>query len=115
MQADHQFHPIEHHATLHTVEFLRAHGEVALDYVDVLSTGHIDLEHLERLLSETKEKCLVSLMHANNEIGNMLDLHAAGNICKKFGAVFHSDTVQTVGHFPFDLRHTRFIYYRSRS
>jgi cysteine desulfurase len=98
--------PIEHHATLHTVEFLRSQGVVALDYVDVLSTGHIDLEHLERLLSESKDKCLVSIMHANNEIGNMLDLHAAGNICKKFGAVFHSDTVQTVGHFPFDLRHT---------
>ena len=45
-------------------------------------------------------------MHANNEIGNILDIEAAGNLCKKYGAIFHSDTVQTVGHFPFDLRNT---------
>jgi cysteine desulfurase len=48
----------------------------------------------------------VTLLHANNEIGNMLDIHAVGNICKKYNAVFHCDTVQTVGHFPFDLRNT---------
>jgi len=98
--------PIEHHATLHTVEFLRAQGQVAVDYVQLFPNGHIDLEHLERLLADSKEKCLVTIMHANNEIGNILDIHAAGTICKKFGAIFHSDTVQTVGHFPFDLRHT---------
>lgn len=98
--------PIEHHATLHTVEFLRSTGEALLDYVDLLPNGHINLQHLELLLSASKEKCLVSLMHANNEIGNMLDIHAVGNMCNKFGAIFHSDTVQTVGHFPFDLRHT---------
>jgi cysteine desulfurase len=45
-------------------------------------------------------------MHANNEIGNILDIHATGEICKRYGAIFHSDTVQTVGHFPFDLRNT---------
>ncbi|HYF31134.1 MAG TPA: cysteine desulfurase family protein [Chitinophagaceae bacterium] len=98
--------PMEHHATLHTVEYLHKKGEVALSYVKVLPNGHIDLEDLEHLLDYCEEKCLVTLMHANNEIGNILDLHAAGNICKKYGAVFHSDTVQTVGHFPFDLRNT---------
>lgn len=99
--------PLEHHATLHTVEYLHKKGEAALSYVNVLPNGHIDLEDLEHLLNHyCDSKCLVTLMHANNEIGNILDLHAAGNICKKYGAVFHSDTVQTVGHFPFDLRNT---------
>jgi len=98
--------PIEHHATLHTVEHLHQQNEVAVSYVQLLPNGHIDMEDLERLLAGSTEKCLVTLMHANNEIGNMLDLHAAGNICKKYNAVFHSDTVQTVGHFPFDLRNT---------
>ena len=64
------------------------------------------MEDLEFLLASTDEKTLVTLMHANNEIGNILDIHAAGNICKKYNAIFHSDTVQTVGHFPFDLRNT---------
>lgn len=97
---------IEHHATLHTVENLGCRGEVELDYVNLLDDGHIDLTHLKELLSLSKEKCLVTLMHANNEIGNMLDIHAVGNLCKQYGAIFHSDTVQTVGHFPFDLRNT---------
>lgn len=98
--------PLEHHATLHSVEHLYHSGEVALSHVKVLPNGHIDLADLERLLAESGEKCLVTLMHANNEIGNILDLHAAGAICKKYNAVFHSDTVQTVGHYPFDLRNT---------
>lgn len=98
--------PIEHHATLHTVEHLSCSNEVQLSYVKVLASGHIDLGDLERLLAETKEKCLVTLMHANNEIGTMLDLHTVGELCKKHNAIFHSDTVQTVGHFPFDLRNT---------
>lgn len=98
--------PIEHHAVLHTSEYLKNRGEAGLRFVKLQGDGHIDLDDLERLLSESSEKTLVSLMHANNEIGNMLDIHAAGNICKKYNAVFHSDTVQTVGHFPFDLRNT---------
>lgn len=97
---------IEHHATLHTVEYLARAGEAKLSYVKLLSNGHIDQEDLERLLAESKEKCLVTLMHANNEIGNILDIHAVGELCKKYNAIFHSDTVQTVGHFPFDLRNT---------
>lgn len=97
---------IEHHATLHTVENLAHRGKAALDYVNVLPNGHIDLNDLESLLSASKEKSLVTLMHANNEIGNMIDLDVVGKICKKFSAIFHSDTVQTVGHFPFNLRNT---------
>ena len=97
---------IEHHATLHTVEHLYHSGQAALSYVKLLPNGHIDIEDLKRLLAESNEKCLVTLMHANNEIGNMLDITAVGELCKLYGAIFHSDTVQTVGHFPFDLRNT---------
>ena len=97
---------IEHHATTHTVEHLFHSGEAAVSYVKLLPNGHIDLEDLEKLLAGSEEKCLVTLMHANNEIGNMLDIHAVGELCKLYNAIFHSDTVQTVGHFPFDLRNT---------
>jgi cysteine desulfurase len=97
---------IEHHATLHTVEYLHKTGEAALSYVKLLPDGHVDMEHLEQLLAQSEEKCLVTLMHANNEIGNMLDIDAVGELCKLYGAIFHSDTVQTVGHFPFELRNT---------
>ncbi|GGH62855.1 cysteine desulfurase [Filimonas zeae] len=98
--------PIEHHATLHTVEHLKHTGEAELSYVKIQPDGHVDMAHLEQLLSESKVKCLITLMHANNEVGNMIDIHAVGELAKKYNAIFHSDTVQTVGHFPFDLRNT---------
>jgi cysteine desulfurase len=98
--------PVEHHATLHTVEHLHCHNGVELSYVKMLPNGHIDMQDLAQILANSTEKCLVTLMHANNEIGNMIDIHAVGNLCKQYGAIFHSDTVQTVGHFPFDLRNT---------
>ncbi len=97
---------IEHHATLHTVEYLHHTDEAELSYAKLLPNGDVDLEDLERLLSESKEKCLVTLMHANNEIGNMISLESVGRLCKTYHAIFHSDTVQTVGHHPFDLRST---------
>jgi cysteine desulfurase len=98
--------PLEHHATLHTIEHLQHKGEVSVSYVKVLPDGHLDMEDLEQLLKGTDEKSLVTLLHANNEIGNILDIQVAGNICKKYNAIFHADTVQTVGHYPFDLRNT---------
>jgi cysteine desulfurase len=98
--------PLEHHATLHTVEHLHKRGEVSLGFVQLLPNGHINLEDLEQQLAASPGKTFVTLMHANNEIGNMLDLHAVGELCKLYGAIFHSDTVQTVGHFPFDIRNT---------
>jgi cysteine desulfurase len=64
------------------------------------------MNDLENILAGSEEKCLVTLMHANNEIGNILDVHRVGDLCKKYNAVFHSDTVQTVGHYNFDLRNT---------
>jgi len=97
---------IEHHATLHTVDYMHKYMGIKLSYVKLLPNGHVDMQNLEELLSTSPEKCLVTLMHANNETGNMLDIHAVGALCKKYGAVFHSDTVQTVGHFPFNLRNT---------
>jgi cysteine desulfurase len=97
---------IEHHATLHTVENLAAQDLVRVSEVKLLANGHVDLDSLDKLLATSDEKTLVTLLHANNEIGNILDIHAAGNLCKKYSAVFHCDTVQTVGHFPFDLRNT---------
>ena len=98
--------PIEHHATLHTVEHLHKTGAAKLTFVKLTANGHIDTQDLENILQNSTEKCLVTIMHANNEIGNMIDIFEVGNICKKYNAIFHSDTVQTVGHFPFDLRNT---------
>jgi cysteine desulfurase len=98
--------PIEHHATLHTVEYLKNRGEASLSYVQLLPNGHIDMEDLEHLLAASEEKTLVTLMHANNEIGNMTDIHSVGELCKLYNAIFHSDTVQTLGHFDIDLRST---------
>ena len=98
--------PIEHHATLHTVEFLAKTAGVEVSYVQILPSGHIDTIHLETLLTSNPNKTIVSIMHANNEIGNMIDLQLVGTMCKAHNAYFHSDTVQTVGHFPFDLSKT---------
>jgi cysteine desulfurase len=97
---------IEHHAVSHTAEHLDNLDVAKVSYVKLLPNGHVDIEDLEKLLAASTEKTLVTLMHANNEIGNMLDIHAVGNLCKLYNAIFHSDTVQTVGHFPFDLRNT---------
>jgi cysteine desulfurase len=98
--------PLEHHATLHTVESMAKKGLARLSFVKLTDKGHIDMADLEKLLAESPEKTLVTLMHANNEIGNLLDIHAVGELCKKYNAIFHSDTVQTVGHYPFDLKNT---------
>ncbi|HMD00033.1 MAG TPA: cysteine desulfurase family protein [Ferruginibacter sp.] len=98
--------PIEHHAVSHTVAHIDNLDAARVSMVKLLPNGHVDLDDLERLLSRSEEKTLVTLMHANNEIGNMLDLNAVGKLCKLYNAIFHSDTVQTVGHFPFDLRKT---------
>ncbi len=97
---------IEHHATLHTVEYLQHSGQARLSYVNLTENGHIDMRHLEELLATSPERTVVTLMHANNEIGNLLDIKAVGELCRKYDAIFHSDTVQTVGHYPFNLKET---------
>lgn len=95
--------PLEHHAVLHTMEYLAKKGKIKLSYVALDTKGHIDLGHLEELLRDNP-KTLVSLMHGNNEIGNLLDLNIVGQLCEDYGAIFHSDTVQTMGHYRHDLQ-----------
>ena len=98
--------PVEHHAVLHTVEYYDHEEMVTTSFVNLNSNGHVNLQDLEEQLSSHKERCLVTLMHGNNEIGNLLDIDAAGNLCKTYNAIFHSDCVQTIGHYPLDLRKT---------
>ncbi len=93
----------EHKAVLSTLERYAEKGMIQLSYVNLTEEGHVDLDHLETLLKSSKEMSFVSLMHANNEIGNLLDLEKVGRICREYGASFHSDTVQTMAHYPFDL------------
>lgn len=95
--------PLEHHAVGHTAEAIAESGEVRLSYVKVDSKGNVDLHDLERLLQQG-DKTLVSLMHANNEIGTLLPLYKVSELCQKYDALFHSDTVQTMGHYAFDLQ-----------
>ncbi|TRO63302.1 cysteine desulfurase family protein [Christiangramia sabulilitoris] len=94
---------IEHHAVLYTVNQLQECFKVEVEYVDVDSMGNIDLDDLENRLKNSDKKTLVSLMHVNNEIGNMLDLKKTAELIKSHGALFHSDTVQSIGHFNLDL------------
>ncbi|MGF1555820.1 cysteine desulfurase family protein [Paucihalobacter sp.] len=93
---------IEHHAVLHTVQYLQQTQNIVVQYVNTDALGNIDLAHLETLLSSPHKK-LVSLMHINNEIGNILDLVKVTKLCKLHNALFHSDTVQSVGHYHLDL------------
>lgn len=95
--------PIEHHAVTHTLETLAKKGLVQLHHVQLDEKGHVDLVHLENLLRE-HPKALVALMHANNEIGNLLDLEKVGELCTQYSSYFQSDTVQTMGHYRHDLK-----------
>ena len=94
---------IEHHAVGHTVKAIEKEGSVRISYVKLDAKGNVDLEDLERLL-QTEDKTLVSLMHANNEISTLLPLQKVSQMCRKYDALFHSDTIQTVGHYSFDLQ-----------
>ncbi|MEM7162317.1 MAG: cysteine desulfurase family protein [Bacteroidota bacterium] len=94
---------IEHHAVLHTVDHLVKSDNIHVHYVNLKKNGHVDLNHLEELL-KSNEDVLVSLMHGNNEVGNLLPLKKVGEMCKQYNAYFHSDTVQTMGHYRFDLK-----------
>lgn len=96
---------IEHHAVLHTAMALQNEYKIQVDYVKVKPNGELDLTYLVELLSEEK-KTLVSLMHINNETGTILDLDRVSLICKEHHALFHSDTVQSIGKIKIDLQHT---------
>ncbi|SDS27216.1 cysteine desulfurase [Formosa sp. Hel1_31_208] len=93
---------IEHHAILHTVDELKKEFNISIQYVNVDTYGDIDLTHLAEVLQST-HKQLVTLMHVNNEIGNKLDIIKVAHLCKANNALFHSDTVQSVGHYRLDL------------
>lgn len=95
--------PIEHHAVTHTCETIAAKGNVQVHMVKLDDKGHVDPGDLETLLKKYPQ-AMVSLMHANNEIGNLLDIQTVGDLCERHGAFFHSDTVQTVGHYRHDMR-----------
>lgn len=95
--------PIEHHAVLHAMEALEQLFGISTAYVKPDDKGVVDLGDLEALLKSSKEKTLVSLMHVNNEIGNVLDLEVVGELCHQYGSYFHTDAVQGIGHFTFDM------------
>jgi cysteine desulfurase len=94
---------ISHHAVLYPLQDLEEEGVIKLSYVDIDKDGVISLSHLKKLL-ESNDRTFVSIMHANNEIGTIQDIKAIGDICKESNAIFHSDTVQTMAHFPFDMQ-----------
>lgn len=95
--------PIEHHAVLHSLEFYESIGLTRIQFLDVDEKGNIDKDQLTDLLKDRKDN-LVSLMHANNEIGNLIDLKEIGVICKEYNALFHSDTVQSIARYKLDLK-----------
>lgn len=95
---------IEHHAVEHTLNMLLKEGVIdKLSFVDVDEKGNIDYNHLEELL-KNNERSFVSLMHANNELGTLTDMERVGDICEVYNAIYHCDTVQTMGHYAHDVR-----------
>ena len=96
--------PIEHHAVIHALDALKKNQKINVRYLKLDAQGNIDLNHLEESLKIDNSKKLVSLMHVNNEIGNILNLHEVGNLCHNNNALFHTDAVQGVGHYLFDLK-----------
>ena len=93
----------EHHAVLHTLSNLQQNGLIKISFVKHDAKGNLNLQHLEQLL-QTSPRSLVSVMHANNEIGNLNDIARIGEICEQYDALFHTDTVQTIGHYRLDLQ-----------
>jgi cysteine desulfurase len=97
--------PIEHHAVLHTAEYLAERHGIKLTLLALDKQGKIDMAQLEKVLDGAKDgDTLVSLMHANNEVATVNDINAIAALCKTKSALFHSDTVQTMGHLPLNLR-----------
>ena len=96
--------PIEHHAVIHALDALKKNQKINVRYLKLDAQGNIDLNDLEESLKIDNSKKLVSLMHINNEIGNILNLHEVGNLCHNNNALFHTDAVQGVGHYLFDLK-----------
>ena len=94
---------IEHHAVTHTIDYLLTCNDIKITYVKIHSNGDIDYDDLESILESSSEKTLVSLMHINNELGNISNIKLISDLCKKYNALFHSDTVQSIGHYDLDF------------
>ena len=99
--------PLEHHCVLHSLDAISATGAARIEMVRIDDRGHVDLDSLRQLLTGSDENTLVSLMHSNNEIGNLLPLQEVADLCAEYDTYFHCDTVQTMGYFPIDLQRTR--------
>jgi len=93
---------LEHHAVLHCCEYLERSYKKNIKFVDSDEKGVIDLDHLESLMKSSPNS-LVTIMHGNNEIGNLNDIKKISRICEQYETIFHSDTVQTVGHYNLNL------------
>ena len=93
---------LEHHAVLHCCEYLEKSYKKNIKFVDSDEKGVIDLDHLESLMKSSPNS-LVTIMHGNNEIGNLNDIKKISRICEQYETIFHSDTVQTVGHYNLNL------------
>ena len=99
--------PIEHHCVLHTLDHLEQYNDVKVQFAAIDRSGRVQLDHLRQLLENSSEGTLVTLMHANNEIGTLLPLEEVAALCSQYGVLFHSDTVQTIAHFPIDVQKTK--------
>ncbi|MFT4666309.1 MAG: cysteine desulfurase [Polaribacter sp.] len=97
----------EHHCILHTLESLEDCQKIEVVFIAIDAKGRPDLNQLNELLADQRKKTLVTLMHSNNEIGTMVNLEQVSAICEKHNTLFHSDTVQTLGHFPIDVSKTK--------
>ncbi len=94
---------LSHHAVLHPLQELEKSGVIKLSYVEVNENGQVSLSNLKELL-ESHPRTFVSILHANNEIGTIQDITAIGDVCQEYNAIFHSDTVQTMAHYRYDLQ-----------
>ncbi|HRI28011.1 MAG TPA: cysteine desulfurase family protein [Chitinophagales bacterium] len=98
---------IEHHCVLHTLQTIAKNGAAAVHYVPLLPGGHINIDALTQLLRQLNtQPTMVALMHANNEIGNLLPLQEVANLCKQYNTLFYTDTVQTFGYYPINVHET---------
>lgn len=97
---------IEHKAVLNSIESISKTKKISVEYLDVDNCGNPNIEQLKNSLEKSDQMTLVSLMHINNEIGTIINLNEYGEICRSNNALFHSDTVQTIGHYDLDLSAT---------
>ena len=101
---------IEHHVILHTLDYLKEIYNIEVELLQVNSSGEIDLTELEAKLSSKKEKTLVSLIHANNELGTLTDIETVSQLCSDNGAMFLADTCQSMGKLPLSVIDTSFSF-----